>query len=150
MRFKSVIAAAAAAVIAFSSVSAFAAAETIIINGEAASIPAEMGSIKEMDDRTFVPIRFVMEHLGCSVNYIDAEKSAVITSSDCTYIVQEGNRKLFVIPDNATDASPVEMDTAAFIDEAEGRTYIPIRFLAEAIGYTVGWDEETQTVTLNK
>ena len=76
--------------------------------------------------------------------------SAVITSSDCTYIVQEGNRKLFVIPDNATDASPVEMDTAAFIDEAEGRTYIPIRFLAEAIGYTVGWDEETQTVTLNK
>ena len=29
-----------------------------------------------------------------------------------------------------------------------GRMYVPIRFLAEAIGYNVGWDEATQTVTL--
>ena len=42
------------------------------------------------------------------------------------------------------------MDTAAFIDEEEGRTYVPVRFLAEAMGYTVGWDEATQTVSLDK
>ena len=42
------------------------------------------------------------------------------------------------------------MDTAAFIDATEGRTYVPIRYLAEALGYNVGWDETTQTVTLDK
>lgn len=150
MRIKSIIAASLTAVAVFSSMSAFAAAKNIIIDGEAAEIPADMGSIKEADERTFVPIRFVMEYLGCDVNFIDADKSAVITSVDCTYIVQEGNNKLFVIPDNASEAEPVIMDTSAFIDEAEGRTYVPIRFLAEAIGYKVGWDEETQTVTLNR
>lgn len=150
MRIKSIIAASLTAVAVFSSMSAFAAAKNIIIDGETAEIPTDMGSIKEADERTFVPIRFVMEYLGCDVNFIDADKSAVITSADCTYIVQEGNNKLFVIPDNASEAEPVIMDTSAFIDEAEGRTYVPIRFLAEAIGYNVGWDEETQTVTLNK
>ena len=155
MRFKNLFAAVSAAVLVFSSVSAFAAAETIIIDGSVAEIPADMGSIKEMDDRTFVPIRFVMEYLGCSVDYDDANKVAIMISDDCTYLVQEGNQNLFVVPDNATNTSPIVMDTAAFIEEqyidgqSYGRMYIPIRFLAEAIGYEVGWDEATQTVTLS-
>ena len=40
------------------------------------------------------------------------------------------------------------MDTKAYIDDAESRFYLPIRFLAEAIGYNVGWDEATETVSL--
>ena len=42
------------------------------------------------------------------------------------------------------------MDTAAYIDSADNRTYLPIRFLAEALGYKVGWDESSLTVTLDK
>ena len=134
--------------------SAFAAATSIIIDGQVAEIPAEMGSIKEADNRTFVPIRFVMENLGCTVEYDDSLKLATITSDDYAYLIQEGNDSLFMIPfriDSSkafVDAKVIQMDTAAFIDNDESRMYIPIRFLAEAIGYTVGWDEATQTVSL--
>ena len=133
---------------------AFAAAQTIKINGNVTQIPAEMGAIQEKDDRTFVPVRFVMENLGCKVDYIDDSKMAVISSISCSYLIQEGNPTLFILQDQYTQTQNLQMDTSAYIEETEidgqtyGRMYVPIRFLAEAIGYNVGWDEATQTVTL--
>ena len=154
MKLKSLISVLAAGSLLLSGTSAFAAAENIIINGQTAQIPADMGSIKELDDRTFVPIRFIMENLGCQVDFIDDTKMAVISSISCTYLIQEGNQTLFVLPDQYEKTENIPMDTAAFIEEVEldgqtyGRMYVPIRFLAQAIGYEVGWDEATQTVTL--
>lgn len=149
MNFRFLTAGIVSVIIALSSVSALAAAEKIVIDGVVAEIPEKMGSIKERDERTFVPIRFVMEHLGCKVEYLEADRTAVITGADCTYIIQEGNTSLFVVPDNASDSAPVLMDTSPYIEETESRMYIPIRFLAEAIGYVVDWNEELQLVTLN-
>ena len=40
------------------------------------------------------------------------------------------------------------MDTAAIIRDA--RTYAPVRYLAEAAGYDVSWDNDTRTVILEK
>ncbi|MBE5039423.1 copper amine oxidase N-terminal domain-containing protein [Ructibacterium gallinarum] len=154
MKLKYLISVLAAGSLLLSGTSAFAAAENIIINGQTAQIPADMGSIKELDDRTFVPIRFIMENLGCQVDFIDDTKMAVISSISCTYLIQEGNQTLFVLPDQYEKTENIPMDTAAFIEEVEldgqtyGRMYVPIRFLAQAIGYEVGWDEATQTVTL--
>ena len=54
---------------------------------------------------------------------------------------------IFVI--NTQNATPVVMDTEAFINNDEGRMYVPIRFLATAMGYQVDWDEATQTVSLS-
>ena len=150
MNAKRLIAFLLAMVITVSGISALAAAESIIIDGENAEIPADMGSIKEMDDRTFVPIRFVMEYLGCHVDYDDSNHAATVSSDVCAYIIQEDNPELFIVPFTGEDSSSIVMDTTPFIDLTESRMYIPIRFLAEAIGYHVGWDEKTQTVTLNK
>lgn len=131
---------------------AFAAAQSIVIDGTEAVIPTEMGEIMEKDDRTFVPVRFIMEYLGCGVTYNDESRFAVIADQTSTYMIQDGNNRLFKIPDGSSTAAVIQMDTNAFIVEYEdgGRMYVPIRFLAEAIGYTVGWDEATQTVTLDK
>lgn len=148
MKLKRILASLLAILITLSGISAFAAAETIIIDGENAEIPAEMGSIKEMDERTFVPIRFVMEYLGCHVDFDDINHAATVSSDVCAYIIQEDNPELFIIPFTGEDSTSLTMDTVPFIDLTESRMYIPIRFLAEAIGYDVGWDEKTQTVTL--
>ena len=40
----------------------------------------------------------------------------------------------------------IEMDTAAVI--VNGRTYAPIRYLAEGFGYTVDWNADTRTVVI--
>ncbi len=127
------------------SMSAFAVAENIIIDGETITIPAEMGKVVEKDDRTFVPVRFVTEYLGCVVNYQDEQQSATITNpaTGISYFMLAGDNRLFVLPGNG-----IVMDTTVFINNEEGRMYVPVRFLAEALGYTVDWEEATQTVTL--
>lgn len=144
--------------LACTATTAFAAANQIIIDGQVAEIPADMGSIKERDDRTFVPVRFVMEYLGCSVSYsntlVNGEVQEGVTVTDqagTSYLMVRGSKQLYVLPGIAGGyGGPINMDTAAFIDDTEDRFYVPIRFLAQAIGYTVDWDEETQTVTINK
>ena len=143
-----------ALIITLSCSSAFGAAEMIVINGNPTQIPAEMGTIQERNERTFVPVRFIMENLGCKVEYIDDTKLAVISSSHSTYLIQEGNPTLYILPNQYIETEAMQMDTSAYIETVEidgtqyGRMYVPIRFLAEAIGYDVGWDETTQTVTL--
>ncbi|WP_143758794.1 copper amine oxidase N-terminal domain-containing protein [Desulforamulus ruminis] len=43
----------------------------------------------------------------------------------------------------------IEMDAAPYSEQ--GRTFIPVRYLAESLGISdIQWDEETQRVTLNK
>lgn len=134
-------------------IGAFAAAENIVINGEYVTIPAEMGTIREYDDRTFVPVRFVTEYLGCKVNYSDRDISATITdeANGVSYLITAGDPYLYVLPNLGSDVSGkvLLMDALPFVDDSEGRMYIPIRFLAEAMEYTVGWDEATQTVSID-
>ncbi len=144
-----------AAIIASASVilwcsSTFAAANVIKINGVAAEIPDGMGQIREKDDRTFVPLRFVSEFLKNDVWFDDAGKIAGVSSPSKIILVQDGNPELFSVSKASGESVATRMDTAAYIEAEEGRMYLPIRFLAEVLGYTVGWDEPTQTVTLDK
>ncbi len=134
----------------FQAMSASAAAQNILINGTAVDIPADMGSIREQDDRTFVPVRFVSEYLGCAVNYNGIQQTATVTDQNgVSYLMQRDSNLLYVLP-NTGMAGRYHMDTNVFIDDSEGRMYIPIRFFAQAMGYTVGWDEATETVRLDR
>lgn len=126
----------------------FAVAQMITLDGNTLEIPAEMGRVQEKDDRTFVPIRFVMEYFGCTVNYNELQESATITDKNKTsYLVLNGSNQLFVLPDFAAPTM-YNMDTNTFIDETDERMYVPIRFLAEAMKFTVDWDEATETVSI--
>lgn len=159
---KRLLTAALAIAMSLGSLSAFATAEKITINGNGVDIPEDMGMICEKDDRTFVPVRFITEYLGCTVKY-DNTNSTVQTEDGKTSNFQStvtiteaktnksfffviGDKDVFVItPDNA---SFISMDTKTFLGD-DDRTYVPIRFFAEAMNYNVDWDEETQTVSLN-
>ena len=156
---KKIISLTIVACILLRSLSVFAVAEKIVINGEVINIPSDMGTVCEKDDRTFVPIRFVSEYLGCTVNYqetthtsdskSEVKATATITNADksLSYFVTVGDNLLYTI---GSSINIIEMDTKVFVNNDEGRMYVPVRFFAEALGYTVGWDEATQTVTLDK
>ena len=148
-KLKALLALLSALTLVFSSVQSFAAANVIKIDGTEAVIPNGMGEIREKDDRTFVPLRFVSEFLKYTVWYDDASKTAYVSSDEKLICVQNGNSVLFSVSKSTGESTSMQMDTAAYIDEAEGRTYLPIRFLAEAMNYTVGWDEASKTVTLD-
>lgn len=134
---------------------AFATAQSIVINGVVQEIPADMGEIIERDDRTFVPLRFVSESMGKTVKYDDNIKGAYVMEGNDMYIIQEGKKFITKITDFSAKNEITEMDVSAFTvqylvnGEYGGRMYIPIRFMAEAFGYDVGWDEAAQTVIIN-
>ena len=95
--------------------------------------------------RTMVPFRTVAEALGAEVGYDSGTVSASLDSTVCRFAI--GGDTL-TVSDRATgkvlktvplDASPIEKD---------GRTCVPVRFLAESLGLTVEWDDGAQCAVL--
>ncbi len=109
--------------------------EVISVNGQ---LNIRMGSkiinfpdakpFVDENSRTQIPIRAVAEALGCTVEWNG--KSAVLTSPDDIKITLTPGSSIMKVNDAVT-----EMDSAAVI--SENRTYIPARFAAEAMNYTV-------------
>ena len=64
--------------VVFSGVLASAANTEIIVNGKKAVIADGMGKIVEKNNRTFVPVRFIAESLGCQVGWIEKSKRVAI------------------------------------------------------------------------
>ena len=91
---------------------------------------------------TMLPVRFVAENLGATVGW-DGKTSTAILKTDDVEI------KITIGADTATvNGTSVKLAAPAFIEG--GRTYLPVRFVAENLGATVGWDGKTSTVTLTK
>lgn len=89
--------------------------------------------IQIVDDRTMYPLRECFNAMGASVQW-DGERQ--VATGEVSVIKIE-----FPIGKNEYYINGVrhEMDTAAYIDESIGRTYIPIRYAAEGLGFTVDW-----------
>ncbi|MBR5151964.1 MAG: copper amine oxidase N-terminal domain-containing protein [Clostridia bacterium] len=131
----------------------------LVIDGNAITIPENLGSVREADERILIPVRFLAEHMGYKVDYSDSNmvngtevESATLTApTGTTCLVMHNSLQMYVLPGpNETKGGPITMDTPAFIDETENRFYAPVRFLAQALNCSVTWDEETRTVSLDK
>lgn len=83
-------------------------------------------------DRTFVPIRFISEAFGAEVNWNPENQEILIT-------LDETEIKMYIKKDTYTvNGEEKQMDVAPFIKE--DRTFVPIRFISEALGKSVYWD----------
>ena len=130
--------------IVFVSVPVFAEMEIlhITIDGELVEIPEGYGAAMIYNDRTMVPVRFVSEFLGFAVDWVESDRLVVFMDLTHAVALQIGSRTLLMLMTNER----ISMDAPAMIHE--DRSYIPIRFFAEAIGMEVTWDEYTRTVGL--
>ena len=92
------------------------------------------------NDRTLVPMRFLFEQLGDSVAW--DEETQTVTASN------ESNTVTFSIGSRIAEVNnaPITMDVPAQL--IGDKTYVPLRFLSENLGYTVSWDEETRTASV--
>lgn len=97
-------------------------------------------------DRTFLPFRAVLEAMGAEVGYDEATSTVSASKDGVALAMVPGQKTLSVTEDGQTRT--VEMDAAPYIKESNGRTYIPVRYAAEAFGYSVGWDQDNKTVIL--
>jgi len=116
---------------------------SIMLDGQ--SVATDVSAYIDANSRTMVPVRFISEALYAIVNWDGDTQTATITSASGKVITITIGSSTLNITENGVK-SAVEMDTAAVI--RDGRTFVPLRFIAEALGLTVGWDGATNTVIL--
>lgn len=114
----------------------------VSINDVSFTLPAP---IVMKDDRIFVPLRFVSECFSCAVNWESLTGEITITSSNASKII-----KLYAnTPQYTINGKSFEMDTTPFVVDP-GYTMVPVRFVSDALGYTVLWDDTTRKATILK
>lgn len=93
-------------------------------------------------DRTFVPVRFLGNALGISDDNInwndDVQRVFIAGPNNVALTMTIGAKEIQV---NA-DTKPIDVAPMLQSD----RTFLPARYVAEGLGYQVGWDDTTQTV----
>ena len=92
------------------------------------------------NDRTLVPMRAIFEVLGAEVSWYPEDRTIVAVRGDTTVFMQVDDWYMSV------NDEWIRLDAPPRI--VNDRTLIPLRAVAEALGAQVGWDEATQTVTV--
>jgi len=90
--------------------------------------------------RTYVPVRYLGDALGASVEWKGETRTVVLTKSSVEVRLVIGSDTITVAGEGRV------MDVAPFI--RDGRTFLPARYVAEAFGYQVSWDAQEQMVAL--
>lgn len=133
---RAVLTAAVAAALAFPASAGLAQSSvTVIVNGQTMNFdqPPIVRS-----GRVFVPLRGVFEQLGASVVYSNPQINA--TGNGRTVSLTIGSTQATI------NGQSQILDVAPFI--VGSRTLVPLRFIAQALGAAVDWNDQTSTVTI--
>lgn len=89
-------------------------------------------------NRVLIPVRFVSEALGATVDY--KNKTVYITSGSGKVTLPVNSSKVTV------GGKTVSLDVPARV--RQDRTYVPLRFVSEALGASVDWNQAQRLVTI--
>lgn len=94
------------------------------------------------DDRMFVPLRFVAEMLGATVNWNGDEKTVFVKHGVTEMVLKIGSDAAIV------NGREYILQNSPFI--LYDRTYVPLRFIAELTGAEVIWREGRGDVVITR
>jgi hypothetical protein len=98
-----------------------------------------------MWDRTFAPIRPIIEALGGTIAWNSTSRTVTIAVGEKTIVLVIGRNYALV------NGKQVYLDANRSVVpyiQAPGRTMLPVRFIAEQLGALVTWDAVLRRVTL--
>lgn len=112
---------------------------TVILNGEVLNfdIPPEI-----VKGRVMIPLRTILEAVGLKVDWDRESQQIIGTKDELTVKLAVGksgayiNNKYVIL-----DSIPIEKN---------GRTLVPVRFIAEATGLNVKWNPKTSTINIKE
>lgn len=114
---------------------------SVRVNGYIVEFPDAQPFV-DSNNRTMIPVRFATKQLGADVSWNNETKTATIEKDGISVAISIGDADLKVTQNGET--TTVTMDTAAIIRES--RTYVPIRFVAEALGAYVDYSDVYRVV----
>ena len=98
------------------------------------------------NNRTLVPMRKIFEELGCDVEWLPESQTVIATKNSKVMALQIG-KNIIILNDIETGKTKVtEIDTTPIL--YNNRTLIPVRVISECLGYSVDWNNNTQTVII--
>ncbi|MFT9487204.1 MAG: copper amine oxidase N-terminal domain-containing protein [Tepidibacillus sp.] len=109
------------------------------VNGSKVQLEAPPQLIK---GNTVVPLRFVSEVLGGTVDYRSDEKRIVIVFDDDYLVLTLGSDTVY------TKDHVVKLPIPA--TTVNGRTLVPLRFVSEQMGLYVDWNGNDRSITIQK
>ena len=92
------------------------------------------------NDRTMLPIRFIAQSLGATVTWDEQFQKVTIMKDDLKIEIIIGSQTAFI------NGVGIELDSPAFVEN--DRTYLPLRFVAENLGASLIWDEQSKQITI--
>ena len=117
----------------------------VMVNGEYVKFPDAVPEVT--GGRTMVPVRAIVEALDGEADMAGGKVTCKANDTSLTFT--PGSSEVLVEYTGGElpgDGQIFPMDCAPYIKG--GRTYVPVRFLGEILGYEVGWDGQFQTAVL--
>ncbi|MED1784737.1 stalk domain-containing protein [Brevibacillus fortis] len=105
---------------------------SVVVDGK--GVQSDVSPIHR-NGRMLVPIRVVAEATGSEVSYDAATQKVLLNKKGKHITLTIGSQTAYV------DGKRLKMDVSPII--VNKRTLVPIRFISEAFGYQVQWDEES-------
>ncbi|MCA1293766.1 copper amine oxidase N-terminal domain-containing protein [Paenibacillus sp. alder61] len=110
------------------------------LNGEKMSFP-DAQPLVDKSNRVQVPVRFVSEALGAKVDWNSKTKKVTVNLNSNQIVLTLGKKAYTV------NGKTKQMDTVAL--RKSDRTYVPLRFVSEALGAQVNWDSLNYMVSIH-
>lgn len=116
-----------------------------LIDGQRQTKEADVAPFIE-NGRMYVPVRFLALALGVpekGILWSPSAQTVTLINHDLTVTLAVGGNVMYI-----NNIAQPQMDVAPVLKD--GRVFLPARYVAEAFGYQVQWDELTQTVIVTK
>ncbi|MDR1247296.1 MAG: DUF1266 domain-containing protein [Clostridiales Family XIII bacterium] len=96
-----------------------------------------------VNGRAMIPIRSVAEHIGGRVDWEAATKTATITRAEKEVRLRIGDKTAYI------NGEPMTLDAAPYID-SEGLTFLPLRFVSEALSQKVTYVDKNRCIDIRE
>ncbi|MEL7656248.1 MAG: copper amine oxidase N-terminal domain-containing protein, partial [Bacillota bacterium] len=104
------------------------------------------GATKLINGRIMVPFRQILEGMGAEVTYDSSTKTLTAKIQEKEISFSVGGTEIAVNENDAVTSAT--METAPYFDKESKSVYVPVRDVAESLGYSVGWDADDRTVII--
>ncbi len=120
---------------------ALAAGVEVVVGGEPLRADAEAEIV---NSRAFVPLRAIAEELDADVEWVQELMEVRLSKGKQRAVLTIGQTAA-TVSDNGIDRS-VTLEAAPYIKE--GRTFVPLRFIAQGLGGGVAWYDDLKTAVI--
>ena len=121
----------------------------VLVNGQYVTFTDAVPQIK--DSRSCLPFVAVFEQLGFAEEDMtwDGATKTVTAAKDDTTISLTIGKTAITLSTGTEAAKEISTDVAPYVDPATSRTYVPFGLVADALGYSVGWDAQQKAVIID-